>query len=829
MSEVFLKLLNVSITASWLGIAVLVGRVFLKKCPRWITVVLWALVAVRLICPVSIESPISMVPSSETVPKDIIKSEVPEINSGLPYLNSTVNPIIEENLAPTPEESVNPIEVITEVAAYVWISGVCVMLVYCIGSYAFVRRKVREAVKVRDNVWETDRIATPFVLGLARPRIYIPVGMNEDDLEYVISHETSHIRRLDHIWKPLGFLILSVYWFNPLLWVCYVLLCRDIEVACDEKVLRDIGVEKKADYSTALINCSVPRKMITACPLAFGEVGVKARVRGILNYKKPTFWLIIAGLVVCIAVGVFFLTDPLGRETELDAALESFIKTELAEPSRENGEVFCAVDLNVLDVVSEGNITTVYAWVFTKCYTADGEGASASHIPSVITVKEKDGKRSLEEYWLPKDGNEYSDSIKKKFPRRLHKYALDSRDGKKSEERCDSLAREYFLTLGNNLDRLHFLTANTELDGIKVSVVSSMLSGDDPFIVIEWTNGTADSISFGEKFGLTYYDKGTWRDALKGEGIFHMTAREVKPGDTARQVYYLTDYDLSHVSNYSQASSVMYKFETTFRREVKDDKTEYKAWIYFDILDTSEIGGADEPSDIITEAKPRAARTYYFKGELEPFPYPQLTLALNNTFTFTYSVFSSYAGFGTYEETSDEVICRTYDGLNVWRFKKVDLSLVFDGKNSSPIPSFKYSQSSAPECPVPDGAVFEKVYLIPSGIDYYESCYCDIDSDGVIEKVSIDQSTVYFTDVGKRSMMFSVHSGETGETVEYLEDYDIEFGICSLTPYGNSVILEINRMHMSDMGPYLLKYRISVKDGKLQCEKISEEYLSIDQ
>lgn len=826
MNEVFLKLLNVSITASWLGIAVIIARLFLKKSPRWITVLLWALVAVRLICPVSIESSLSMIPSSETVPEEIVHTEIPQINSGIPYFNSAVNPVIEENFAPVPEKSVTPMEIITDVASYIWVIGVCLMLTYCAGSYIFVRYKVSEAAKVRENIWECDKATTPFVLGIIKPRIYVTAGMNETDLGYVISHERSHIKRFDHLWKPLGFLILSVYWFNPLLWVCYVLLCRDIEVACDEKVLRSIGEEAKSGYSTALINCSVPRKMITACPLAFGEVGVKDRVKNILNYKKPAFWLIIVGLIVCITVGVFFLTDPLGRETELDAALESFIKTELAEPSRENGEVFCAVDLNVLDVVRKGNITTVYAWVFTKSYTADGEGASASHIPSVITVKEKDGEFTLEEYWLPKDGNEYSDSIKKKFPRRLHKYALDSRDGKKSEEKCDAMAREYFLSLGNNLDRLHFLTANTELDGIKVSVVSSMLSGDDPFIVVEWTNLTDSSISFGEKFGLTYYDKGTWRDALKGDGIFHMTAREVKPGDTSRQVYYLTGYDLSHVSNYSQTSSVMYKFETAFRREVKDDKTEYKAWIYFDILDTSEIGGADEPSDIITEAKPRAARTYSFKGELEPFPYPQLTLALNKTFTFTYSVFSSYAGFGTYEETSDEVICRTYDGLNVWRFKKVDLSLVFDGKNSSPIPSFKYSQSSAPECPVPDGAVLEKVYLIPSGIDYYESCYCDIDSDGVIEKVSIDQSSVYFTDVGKRSMMFSVHSGET---VEYLEDYDIEFGICSLTPDGNSVILEINRMHMSDMGPYLLKYRISVKNGNLQCEKISEEYLSIDQ
>lgn len=816
MNEVFLKLLNVSIMASWLGIAVIIARLFLKKSPRWITVLLWALVAVRLICPISIESSLSMIPSSETVPKEIVHTEIPQINSGIPYFNSAVNPVIEENFAPVPEKSVTPMEIITDVASYIWVIGVCLMLTYCAGSYIFVRYKVSEAAKVRDNIWECDKVTTPFVLGIIKPRIYVPAGMNETDLGYVISHERSHIKRFDHLWKPLGFLILSVYWFNPLLWVCYVLLCRDIEVACDEKVLRSIGEEAKSGYSTALINCSVPRKMITACPLAFGEVGVKDRVKNILNYKRPAFWVIIIGLLVCIAVGVFFLTDPLGRETELDTKIEAFIKSELAEPSRENGEVFCAVDLDIMDVVSEDNITTVYAWVFTKSYTADGEGASASHIPSVIKVSEKDGEYSLEEYWLPKDGNEYSDSIKKKFPRRLHKYALDSRDGKKSEEKCDAMAREYFLSLGNNLDRLHFLTANTELDGIKVSVVSSMLSGDDPFIVVEWTNLTDSSISFGESFNLTYYDKGTWRDALKGDGMFHMTAREVKPGDTARQVYYLTGYDLSHVSNYSQASSVMYKFETAFRREVKDDKTEYKAWIYFDILDTSNNVTEDEPTYNETNPLVEPTLTYSFNESTEPLFDPQICFfTKSKSFSFTYSLFSSYVGIGTYEETDNEIICKTNDGLNVWRFKKYGESLIFDGKNSSPIPSYKYSSSSAPECPVPDGAVFTKQPFYTFNVN----CQCDIDSDGVSESILLS----YHPEASQDPYSVRIVSGGTIELTQKLQGPS-HTGICSLTEEGNDVIFEINRMHMSDMGPRLLKYKLSVKDSKIHCEKISEEY-----
>ena len=310
MEAIFLKILNMSITASWLVLAIVILRLILKKAPKAISVFMWALVGVRLICPFSFESILSLIPSAETVPQDIIYSEAPAIHSGVPIFNSTVNPIISENLAPEVGASVNPMQIIAFVASVVWIVGIVAMVLYTVISYFRIHRKVREAVPYQENIWLCDHIDTPFILGVIRPRIYLPSNMNEQDIEYVIAHEKAHLKRHDHWWKPLGFLLLVVYWFNPILWIAYILLCKDIELACDEKVIKDMGTEIKKPYSEALINCSVPRKMISACPLAFGEVGVKGRVKSVLNYKKPAFWIIVVAVVASIVVAVCFLTNP---------------------------------------------------------------------------------------------------------------------------------------------------------------------------------------------------------------------------------------------------------------------------------------------------------------------------------------------------------------------------------------------------------------------------------------------------------------------------------------------------------------------------------------
>lgn len=310
MESIFLKLLNMSISAGWLVLVVIAVRFLFKKAPKWVMCLLWAMVALRLVFPFSIESALSLIPSTETVPDEFLFPGIPEIHTGVNSLNSVINPIIGETLAPNPMTSANPSQILTAIVSRVWILGVIVMALYAIISYFRIRFKVRISAPKEKGIYITDGINTPFILGIIRPKIYLPSEMAEDNTDYVIAHEKAHLSRLDHLWKPLGYLLLSIYWFNVLMWVAYILLCRDIEVACDEKVIRLLGEENKKAYSEALLSCSVPRRMIAACPLAFGEVGVKARIKSVLDYKKPAFWIIIAALVVSVVVAVCFLTDP---------------------------------------------------------------------------------------------------------------------------------------------------------------------------------------------------------------------------------------------------------------------------------------------------------------------------------------------------------------------------------------------------------------------------------------------------------------------------------------------------------------------------------------
>ena len=311
MNELFLKIINMSISASWLILAVLILRLVLKKAPKWVNVLLWGIVAVRLICPLSFESALSLIPSSETIPLDIEMAAKPTIDSGVPAINSVVNPVL-SSFAPPQHvlTSANPLQIWIPILNIIWLIGVGALLLYTAVSYWRLCRKVDTAVRYKGNIFQSENVSSPFVLGIIKPRIYLPFNMNGQDLEHVVAHEQAHIRRKDHWWKPFGFLLLTIHWFNPLVWLAYVLLCRDIELACDEKVIKELGNEQRGDYTQALVACSVNRRMIAACPLTFGEVGVKERVKSVMNYKKPAFWVIIIAVIVCVGVAVCFLTNP---------------------------------------------------------------------------------------------------------------------------------------------------------------------------------------------------------------------------------------------------------------------------------------------------------------------------------------------------------------------------------------------------------------------------------------------------------------------------------------------------------------------------------------
>ena len=317
MDMAFIKVLNMSISASWLVLVVIGLRFLLRKSPRWIHVALWALVAVRLLCPFSIESDVSLIPSPQTVPETILYDRTPAIHSGVELIDKTVNQSLAQNRTPSPGASVNPVQIDLFIWENLWCLGMVVMFAWAGISYARLRRKVAPSVDVGGGVHICDYIDTPFILGIVKPRIYLPSSLEPDAASHVLAHERAHMARRDHWWKPLGYLLLTIYWFNPLLWLAYILLCRDIELACDEKVIRNMEAHQKKAYSEALLHCSVNRRHIAACPLAFGEVGVKERVKTVLNYKKPAFWIVLLAVLALIVTAVCFLTDPRNEEERI--------------------------------------------------------------------------------------------------------------------------------------------------------------------------------------------------------------------------------------------------------------------------------------------------------------------------------------------------------------------------------------------------------------------------------------------------------------------------------------------------------------------------------
>ena len=367
MEALFLQILNMSITASWLILAVILIRFFLGKAPKGLRYILWALVGIRLICPFSLESALSLIPSAEVVSED---SDVIEVHTGVSVVDkmiyqvpsgqvsgngatddldnnttddSVVTPpaqnAVEDVATSDKVEEKKEIQNSTDIVARVWLIGIAAMLVYAVVSYARLRHTLKASMQIEDKLWVCDEIQSPFILGLVHPQIYIPSFIEEEHIPYIIAHEKEHLKYHDHWWKPLGFAILALHWFNPLVWVAYVLLCRDIELACDERVIRAMDTEDKKNYSKSLLLCSNVRHVISACPVAFGEIGVKERIKNIVNYKKPAVWAAGIGIIVCIIIAICFMTNPkqdaVGDGTEDTESVGTTEDTENTEDSTE--------------------------------------------------------------------------------------------------------------------------------------------------------------------------------------------------------------------------------------------------------------------------------------------------------------------------------------------------------------------------------------------------------------------------------------------------------------------------------------------------------------
>lgn len=473
MSALFLTILHMSVCASWLVLAVLLLRLCLRRAPKWFNVLLWGIVAVRLAFPFSVESPLSLLPRTEAIrPAAIAAQAQPaQISS-----------------AAAAGGSAAPAQSWLSILAWVWLAGAAALLLYTMVSTLRLRHRVREAVRLRGNIYQSERIDSPFVLGTIRPRIYLPYRMDSRDRQHVIAHEQAHLRRGDHLWKPLGFLLLTIHWFNPVMWLSYVLLCRDIELACDEAVIKELGNEQRADYMQALVTCSANLRTLAACPLAFGEIGIKERVKSVMHYKKPAIWIVLVAIIACVVLAACSLTDPVDSQkdtpsnTTAEAAAETASdsvsdttpenpaaptenKTDAELPAQsyaqedapaaaepDNAQLDAAISAAVFDHyagdVQEGQIhaeshallatdsaadangtekLTAFLLVLQGAYHVDGGTVmqdSGSYIPTAITFQISSTGQYTPEEYWEPSDASYSDDIQAKFPTSAAEEAL---------------------------------------------------------------------------------------------------------------------------------------------------------------------------------------------------------------------------------------------------------------------------------------------------------------------------------------------------------------------------------------------------------------------
>lgn len=333
MAEGFLTLVNRGLSAGWLVLAVVAARFLLKKAPRWAVCALWGLVALRLLCPFSPESPLSLIPDAQPVSPEAVWNTVPAVEMAPDATEAPVSPVLEAVLPDGLPVSPTPAQEIVAAASILWCAGLAGMVLYTLVSYRRLSRRVKGAVRIDGNLYQGAAIPTPFVLGVLRPRIYLPNTLSREDMPYVIAHERAHIRRRDPLWKALGFGLLCIYWFQPLLWLGYALFCRDMELACDEKVASALSPSHRANYSQALLNCSAGRRFLAACPVAFGEVGVKERVKRVLSFRRPTLRAVLAAVLICAVIAVCFLTNPVTPEPSKVTVAQMSITAEDVTPT----------------------------------------------------------------------------------------------------------------------------------------------------------------------------------------------------------------------------------------------------------------------------------------------------------------------------------------------------------------------------------------------------------------------------------------------------------------------------------------------------------------
>lgn len=804
METVFLHLLNMSITAGWIALAVIILRLFLKKAPKWITVLLWGLVGLRLILPISIESVLSLIPSAETVPPEIIYAQEPQIHSGVELFNSTVNPVISENLAPQVGSSVNPVQIILFIATVLWLAGMAGMLLYTLISYLRLRNKVKVSMPVDKNIFICDSIDTPFILGVIRPRIYLPSDLSTAEQEYVLSHEKAHIKRNDHLIKPLGFLLLSVYWFNPLLWVSYILLCRDIETACDEKVIRDMALEQKKEYTSALLNCSVPRRLIAACPLAFGEVSVKQRIRNVLNYKKPAFWITVVAIILCIALSVCFLTNPVDNNpygvkvtdsgSDIEGVSLELEELEIAEDLEHNPYIEVKWKNKNNEGYTCGEEFYIYKYV-------DGEW---------VNIRRGDYAFVTIGYMIPKYGN-----FKHTYD--LWNIEIDEVGTYRFEstflrDKGDTYLTEYKAWFDFEVSKIPDFEDNSikvtsygsDREGISARITDLNLTANKPYIEVMWTNENDRDLSCSEEFYIYKSTKGEWIDCRSGEYFFHDLAYIIPANGTFTHKYSLNNIDISTAGTY--------KFESTFSSKGE------KVWVEFQYPFT----GAASSQENYENFESKDVTNYYCNNTTDTLR-PQITLyRRTREFSFTLSALSSYIPAGTYS-TEGNILTLTADYGNKYVFEVSDAeNLKFIAAESSELPKFRYSANEEARYPFEDGDIFELEPKESTNIVQGEDIYLDtiigqtsfdIDKDGTKEDLVLTYGPTYglFT--------FRITATENGEK-EYENIFSSQWYDLSFTKDSDDK-LYVTGITQGD-SPETHKYNIYVENDYIVLSRNSE-------
>ncbi|MBE5892738.1 MAG: hypothetical protein E7286_05080 [Lachnospiraceae bacterium] len=695
MISLFIKIVNMSISAGWIVLVVLFLRVLLKKAPKWVNPLLWGIVGLRLIMPFPLLSIVSLIPSAETISPQIMYETKPEIHTGISALNTVVNPVISQSFAPNPGDSANPLQIWIPIFAIIWLIGMAVLLIYMIVSYSVLRKSMKTAVLYkgerksengRDGVriYLSDKTSFPFVLGFFRPVIYLPFSIKEKDIKYVLAHERAHIARKDHFFKPLSFLLLSVYWFHPLLWLAYLMLGKDMEFACDEHVIGRLPREELADYSQALLSCSIGLRKISVCPLAFGEVSVKDRVKNVLNYKKPAFWLVVAAVAALGVLAVCFLTDPVNvffSNKVRENTDGKQMTLEDVHALSQKGEALSWTDFEAYNYVETGSGLYIRVYKIDELFSlwVSSKSMKAEEPLFAVYLKAEDGQNTqvdirtgdVEAYIQEHQGN----CILKTFP-----YAIVSIEVLGSPDAVVKMAE-----LSRKIEMERVVTDYTEVVGVLVHNVEEL----DGF----WEKMQKE---------LTF-------NKLVAKPAFYRYAKEMLEAAAELEnpviiMYFphgnlINEYSVETVQRYDEELTIL--IERADRKDknvsldgclmalqINEDSIQDVTTFNIQVDTRTKLDGMIGDSEVI------AAYTY---KDLKGVSTPTVTLYEDGEFTFFFSVISSYFGYGSYQMEEDKLTLRTNDGRFLYTFTIVEDTLVFDGENSSEALWFSN---------ITDGAVF---------------------------------------------------------------------------------------------------------------------------